>query len=126
MFPTAQLPAKEQKKPSQPVENPWRLSLRSPTLGVMDIFFFSGENMGRKQSLALDLGLGVGFPASPSPRYSCSSSKKERGLNVCQTNRNGVIPKILQIAHSGHLLCCHQHPLISEFLGGGGGALRGM
>ena len=39
MFPTAQLPGEEQKKPSHPVENPWRLRLRSPTLGVMDIFF---------------------------------------------------------------------------------------
>lgn len=40
--------------------------------------------MGRKQALALDLGLGVGFHPSPTPRYPCSSSKKGRGLNVCQ------------------------------------------
>lgn len=40
--------------------------------------------MVKKQSLAFDLGLGVGFHPSPTPRYPYSSSENERGSNICQ------------------------------------------
>ena len=83
------------EKASYPAGSPGRLRLRSPTVGVMGMFSrstaepcrFAGGNVVKKQSWALDLGLGGGVPPffhpSSSPRDPCSSSKKERGLNIC-------------------------------------------
>lgn len=140
--PTVQLPAEEQKERiSHLKEAPGRLRLRAPTLGVRGIFsqiyrraliLLRGGNKGRKQSLALDLGLGLRFHPPPTLRYPCSfllqKGKRLKCLPNAGTGRQietGWSLKSPKIAHFRHLFCCYQHPLTGEFQGGGGGgALR--
>ena len=85
-------------------------------------WFFSEGNKGRKQSLALDLGLGLRFHPPPTLRYPCSFLLQEGKRLKCLPNagtgrqiETGWSLKSPKIAHFGHLLCCYQHPLTGEF-----------